>query len=329
MPKYRDRWPVYAKQWDGMQRTRLSMAQDAAERILANKAKYQAVEAKTGVPWWWIGPTHYRESDLNFHTQLAQGDPLNQVSTHVPKGQGPYFGDDAWERAAIIAIEDHGLDRIIDWRVEKAIYWWESYNGWGYFNHSVPSAYVWAGTSIYAGGMYIADGVWSETAADRRVGCAAILKCLIEMDQTIVAIRETPDLIPPMPQSQPFPPPEPKPVPTPVPTPVPQPTRPTLDPETQAMIAQAIAAGLGAAITAIRQNPGALASIMKLFGSLVTGSPFVAIILGLAQVFLTNADVIGMPGIGGTPTANNTAAGILAMFVAGITSWLRPKESTK
>jgi lysozyme family protein len=192
VPKYSERWPTYARQWDIMARTRLTDLRTAAKKILAHKARYQAVEKRTGVPWYWIGPTHYRESDLDFNTQLAQGDPLGRVSTHVPRGQGPYFGKDAWERAALIALEDTGATNVKDWRLEKLIYHWENYNGWGYKMHGVPSPYVWGGSSIQKPGKYVADGVWSSTAVDRQLGCASILKTLMELDPSIKLARETP-----------------------------------------------------------------------------------------------------------------------------------------
>ncbi len=192
VPTYGKQWPKYAKQWDIASRTRLSYTTTVAKKILANKARYQAVEKRTGVPWYWIACAHYRESDLDFKTQLAQGDPLGKVSTHVPRGQGPYFGPDAWERAALIALEDTGATKIKDWRLEKMIYHWEKYNGWGYFNHGIPSPYVWAGTTIQKPGKYVADGKWSSAAIDNQLGCVAILKTLMEVDPTIKPARETP-----------------------------------------------------------------------------------------------------------------------------------------
>lgn len=198
-PTYGSRWPVYAEQWDNMERTRLSETRKTANRLLSYKDKYLAVEAKTKVPWYMIACIHQRESTADFTTQLAQGDPLGQVSTHVPKGQGPYYGEDAWERAALIALEDVGLTKVIDWRLEKIIYYWEKYNGWGYFHHGVPSAYVWAASNQYTSGKYVSDGVWSPSAVDQQLGCAALLKTLMELDNTIQPIRETKEEVPPEP----------------------------------------------------------------------------------------------------------------------------------
>lgn len=187
-PSYGSRWPTYAQQWDHANQTRHSEAMSIATKIFANKARYQAVEAKTGVPWYWIGPTHSRESDLDWHASLAQGDPWNRVSTHVPAGRGPFA---SWEAAAMDALHLDGLDKVQDWRLEKLIYYWEVFNGWGYYAHGVPSPYVWSGTSIQHPGKYVSDGVWSSTAIDSQLGTVAILKCLMELDPTIKPQRET------------------------------------------------------------------------------------------------------------------------------------------
>src|SRR5258708_3166083 len=178
-PSYGFQWPLYAKQWDRLELTNhTDQARAAAHHIIANRARYQTIEAKTGVPRYWLGPTHYRESDFSFNAQFAQGDPLDRVSTHVPRGLGPYLGADAFERAAIEGLEHDRITSVADWRLEKLIYNWEKWNGWGYHLRGVPSAYVFAGTNVYKGGYFPGDGVWSANASDPRPGCAAILKAL-------------------------------------------------------------------------------------------------------------------------------------------------------
>jgi hypothetical protein len=54
---------------------------------------------------------HEREASQRWDRQLGQGDPLNQVSTHTPKGRGPFFnhptdppGQDAFYRGAVDAL---------------------------------------------------------------------------------------------------------------------------------------------------------------------------------------------------------------------------------
>src|SRR5882757_2259796 len=67
------------------------------------KARYQAVSAKTTsrVPWAIIAVIHEREASQSWKANLAQGDPWNKVSIHVPAGRGPF---NSWEDAAIDAL---------------------------------------------------------------------------------------------------------------------------------------------------------------------------------------------------------------------------------
>jgi lysozyme family protein len=54
------------------------------------KERHQAVSAKTGVPWAAIAVIHERESAQDWTGSLAQGDPWNRVSVHVPAGRSPF-----------------------------------------------------------------------------------------------------------------------------------------------------------------------------------------------------------------------------------------------
>lgn len=54
----------------------------------AAKARYQAVSAKTGVPWAFIAVVHQREASQNWNTQLGQSDPLHSVSFMSRPGEG-------------------------------------------------------------------------------------------------------------------------------------------------------------------------------------------------------------------------------------------------
>lgn len=202
MPSYGSKWPQYAKQWDSMQVRPSKQAEFnlIARRLVTAKERYLAVQNKTGVPWYVIALIHEREASQNFNTQLGQGDPLGRVSTHIPRGMGPYTGPGAWERAAVDALHLDKLDKVIDWRLEKCLYYLELYNGWGYASHGVPSAYVWAGSTVYSSGKYIADGVWSSSAVDSQAGCAPLLKCMMNLDPTIKPKRESslPDIIAPV-----------------------------------------------------------------------------------------------------------------------------------
>ena len=151
--------------------------QKVADRIKANKSVYDEVEKATGVPWWFTGIAHYRESNLNLKTQLAQGDPLNKVSVHVPKGRGPFK---TFQEGAIDALVNCApyASRNKDWSAGSALTMFEKYNGLGYANKGLPSPYVWAGTNQYISGKYVADGVFDPNAVDKQLGCAGLMKFL-------------------------------------------------------------------------------------------------------------------------------------------------------
>lgn len=167
------------KRWNNchVYSTRGPIFEKVATRIKANKPIYDRIEKATGVPWWFVGITHYRESNLNLNTQLGQGDPLNKVSTHVPKGRGPFktFEEGAYD--ALVNCATKAANNK-DWSIGSALTWFEKYNGLGYANKGVPSPYVWAGTDQYKSGKYVADGVYDPNAVDSQLGCAGLMKYL-------------------------------------------------------------------------------------------------------------------------------------------------------
>ena len=67
-PIYGSRWSQLAKWWDGAAITNQGEVAAVAKRLVAAKARYQSVEASTGVPWWLIAGIHEREA-----SQRAQG----------------------------------------------------------------------------------------------------------------------------------------------------------------------------------------------------------------------------------------------------------------
>jgi lysozyme family protein len=136
-----------------------------AKSLLAAKPRYQAVEARTGVPWFVIAVIHERESSQNWFASLAQGDPWNRVSVHVPAGRGPFK---SWEEAATDALVGCApyLARNKDWSIGGALTKLEQYNGLGYAARGIPSPYVWSGTDQYKSGKYVRDGVYDSGAVD-------------------------------------------------------------------------------------------------------------------------------------------------------------------
>jgi lysozyme family protein len=143
----------------------------------AAKARYQSVSNKTKVPWWFIAAVHYREADMNWNANLAQGDPWNKKSTHVPANRGPFK---SWEDAAYDALVNCPpyAARNTDWSPGGALTMLEKFNGLGYYRKGLASPYVWAGTDQYSRGKYVSDGVYSATTVDTQLGVAGILKAM-------------------------------------------------------------------------------------------------------------------------------------------------------
>src|SRR6185369_3234851 len=171
-----------AKRWANAKMTRNFNA--IAKRLVAAKARYKTVEARTGIPWPFIAVTHEREASQNWNTQLGQGDPLHSVSRHVPAGRGPFA---TWEDGAYDALVNCGpwAARNKDWSIGGTLAKLEEYNGLGYYRRGKPSPYVWAGTDQYHAGKYVADGVYDPDYVDTQPGCANLLLSMMALDPSI------------------------------------------------------------------------------------------------------------------------------------------------
>ncbi len=215
-----------AKRWENVQLTRNFDV--AAKRLVAAKAHYQTVEKTSTVPWFIIAVIHERESSQAWDRSLAQGDPWNRVSVHVPAGRGPFK---SWEDAAVDALcncAPHAA-RWNDWTPGGALTLLEQYNGLGYASCGRPSPYIWSGTTVYdppdgPGGKILVDHGpiedWHDgkRVVDKQLGCAGLLIAMSKLDSDVVFAR----------QVQPRPKPDqPKPVPKPISKPVSEPIIPT------------------------------------------------------------------------------------------------------
>lgn len=182
-----------------------------ARRVLAVK---KTCSGFWEVPWWFVALCWLRECNLDPKGSLAQGDPWNKKSTHVPKGRGPF---NSWREAAEDALKLEGYDKKKDWGVGAVLFMFEGFNGYGYRTKGVPSPYLWSHTNHYAdgswdddpkGGKYIRDHVWDGNVYDSQIGVCAVLKSLIEIDPTVTfgksaAIPPPPDIPKPEPAPQP------------------------------------------------------------------------------------------------------------------------------
>jgi lysozyme family protein len=208
-----------AKRWSNAKLTR-NFSSVAAHLVAPSaKARYQAVEKFTGVPWYFIAVAHEREASQNWNTQLGQGDPLDRVSVHVPAGRGPFK---TWEGGAIDALVNCRpyAARNKDWSIGALLTMLEQYNGLGYASGPVTkkngviiaqyppqaSPYMWSGTDQYKSGKYVADHVFSPTVIDAQLGCAGLLIGMAAIDRTIsfdgkmppiVILPSTPHPLPP------------------------------------------------------------------------------------------------------------------------------------
>ena len=183
VPTFEQAKEGYNNLYNKMLFTRATAINDAAKVIINNKDKYKAVEAKTGVPWYWIGAIHMRESSNDFRGVLHNGERIigtGKKTTLVPAGRGPFS---TWEEAAIDAITHKGLHKIKKWDVARMGYQGEAYNGWGYLAHGVNSPYLWGGTNLQQPGKYIADGVWSSTAVDKQLGIMPVIYKVRELEK--------------------------------------------------------------------------------------------------------------------------------------------------
>ncbi|NOJ43763.1 hypothetical protein [Bradyrhizobium australiense] len=173
-----------AKRWAAARLTR-NFTPTARHLVApAAKARYQAVSARTGVPWAAIAVIHERECSQDWTGSLAQGDPWNRVSVHVPAGRGPFR---SWEEAAIDALVNCApyAARNKDWSIGRTLAKLEQYNGLGYAARGRPSPYIWAGTDQYRSGKYVRDGVYDPNVVDGQPGCAGLLKTMMALDPTI------------------------------------------------------------------------------------------------------------------------------------------------
>lgn len=192
----------YAACWDNMEINpgKLTAVRAAAAKILAGRAKYEELEKKTNVPWYFIGLVHLRESNCNFARHLHNGDPLTARTRHVPanrpiKGQAPF----TFEESSIDALTLMGYTKITNWSIERIAFSFEKYNGFGYRARGVNSPYLWASSNQYVKGKFISDGAagWRPNVVDVQLGAMTVLKELL--NQVSVAPVVVPISAPPIP----------------------------------------------------------------------------------------------------------------------------------
>ncbi|MFN6568847.1 hypothetical protein A6770_15115 [Nostoc minutum NIES-26] len=175
---------------------KLNIAQDIVTKILSNRPRYEVVQQKINVPWYFIAVIHNMEASLNFTKHLHNGDSLKKRTVNVPAGKpiaDPIDGWQVgytWEESAIDALKGKEFDQVKDWSLAAQLWQIEKYNGFGYrqYHADVLSPYLWSGTNLYTKGKYTADGKWDANAVSEQIGAAALLKILIQEQNLTIAM---------------------------------------------------------------------------------------------------------------------------------------------
>lgn len=185
----------YAAAWKNMviKPHILPQAQKAAQKIIDLRPKYEPLEKATGVPWYFIGLLHMRESNFNFETHLHNGDPLNvngkaKRTTHVPAGRPaapPENGKTYTFHESALDALTYEFGKVKDWSIEQIAYLQELYNGFGYRQRGLPSPYLWSGSNQYSRGKYIRDGVFDPSVVDVQLGVMVVLRCVLDATQPV------------------------------------------------------------------------------------------------------------------------------------------------
>jgi lysozyme family protein len=179
------------QRWNNAKLTRGPEFVEPATKAVKNKEIYQAIETRTGVSWLFVAVSHYRESTQNFARSLAQGDPWNKVSVHVPAGRGPFA---SFEDAAVDALVDcapHAA-RNTDWSIAGMLTLLERFNGLSYANAGRPSPYVWSGTDQYTIGKIVVDHGPIEPIVDKQLGCAGLIMAIMKLDPSTTVDTTSP-----------------------------------------------------------------------------------------------------------------------------------------
>ncbi len=182
--------PDQAGRWQSAEiRPQARMRVDKAVFLYQRTAsRYQRIERlrNPGAPAPVLFCLHLRESGADFTCHPHEGSPLTHRTRDVPKGRIPAPAQPpfTWEQSAEDAY--YVCDRLDlpNWRnLSVALQSIESFNGTGYqrFHPTIPSPYLWAGTTVYSRGKYVNDGRFDPLAVDAQLGCAVVLKRMQEL----------------------------------------------------------------------------------------------------------------------------------------------------
>lgn len=150
--------------------------------LRTSRPSYDRVALDTGVPWYVVGIIHGLEASFNFLAHLHNGDhPLTARTRKVPAGRPLTWAPPTdWDWSARDALKLMGYVGKTDWNLERILYRFEAYNGFGYRNTTVPSPYLWSFSNHYESGKFTADGKFNTKAKSQQCGAAVMLKLLAD-----------------------------------------------------------------------------------------------------------------------------------------------------
>ena len=143
--------------------------------------RFDEVYAEIGVPQVVQATICERENGCDFSKSPAQGDRWDRVSTHVPRGRGPFK---SWKESAIDAwtfCDELAKLSIPKWTLTYACWKWEGYNGFGYRARGLRSPYVLGGTNLQQNGKVVADGKFDSAHMDGQLGALPVALRMIEL----------------------------------------------------------------------------------------------------------------------------------------------------
>ena len=150
--------------------------------LKTSRPRYDRVALDTKVPWFVIGIIHALEASFNFLAHLHNGDhPLTQRTRQVPAGRPLTWAPPSdWDWSAKDALKLLGFTGKTDWNLERILFRFEAYNGFGYRNTVVPTPYLWSFSNHYESGKFVADGRFNAKAKSQQCGAAVMLKLLAD-----------------------------------------------------------------------------------------------------------------------------------------------------
>lgn len=142
-----------------------------------NRARYDEVERRLQIPWYFVGIIHSLEAGFNFKGHLHNGDPLRARTWQVPAGRPLEWNPPTdWISSAADALAMKKYDNQPDWTIGRMLYRFERYNGFGYRGRGIETPYLWSFSNQYSKGKYVKDGVWDPNAVSRQCGAALLVK---------------------------------------------------------------------------------------------------------------------------------------------------------